>query len=478
MAFALPSRAIVARDTFELQMKRRRWLAGFALVMTIEQALVAYDFLQIGASATAEPQGDIWRQVTFLAICGILLLAPANARPPMRIPVSVVVLLGYCLVTVLWAIDPVIALRRLAFASMVIWILVRSIGDLGAVRTLNLIRATLLALLVLNYIFVLFTPYGVHTATLDEGESVIGDWRGIMQNKNLAGSGCALTVLLFSFDRDRLPTWLCGGVVAAALFFLAMAQSKTSIGVLAIAAAAGAIMRLYNPRHRSLVLPVALIALVGVLQLIEMYSGVIANMIDDPSALTGRGAIWPLLLEYASDHLWTGAGYGSFWQIGDASPIWTLTSGWVASVAAHGHNGYLDLLVTIGLPGLVLAIAVLFVWPALRLLYSTNISRARRALLTSLMVFAAGHNLTESTLLAGVSPSYVFLMIAIILIHRLSNQSMGAHQMLRSRMMKVASGVQLSRLRGRLIGADAAGIRLARRKLMRENRAPTDGSAA
>jgi O-antigen ligase len=155
-----------------------------------------------------------------------------------------------------------------------------------------------------------------------------------------------------------------------------------------------------------------------------------------------------------------------------------LTSSWVASVAAHGHNGYLDLLVTIGLPGLVLAIAVLFVWPALRLLYSTNISRARRALLTSLMVFAAGHNLTESTLLAGVSPSYVFLMIAIILIHRLSNQSMGAHQMLRSRMMKIASGVQLSRLRGRLIGADAARIRLARRRLMRENGAPTDGSAA
>lgn len=449
MATVLPSRLQAATAAFELQMKRRRVIAVIALVLLLEQSLIGISPFANWTISYENAGGDALRQVLIVGILGFQLLAPANARPPMPIPVSLVVLLGYCLLSCTWAIDPGVSLRRLGFTTVVIVILVRAIGDLGAVRTLGTVRIAMAVLLAINFLTVMFSPYGVHMATVTEDQSVIGDWRGIVSHKNVAGACCAITILLFAFDRDRLPRWVTVSVIAGSFVFLLMSEAKTSIGILFVAVIAGGVLHLYNARHRSLVVPIFLIAGFAFFCVVMMYSGLIQDLLDDPTAFTGRTAIWPLLLEYSGEHLWTGAGYMSFWQIGPESPIWTLTNSWVAAAAGHGHNGYLDILVTIGLPGLILTVAVLFVWPAVRLLYSTGISRPRRALLGSLMVFSAGHNMMESTLLDRASIVHVFLMVSVILIHRLSNQSAGAHQALRARMTRLADGAAIKRLRAR-----------------------------
>jgi len=448
MATVLPSRRQVAIDTFELQMKRRRWLAAIALIMLLEQVLIGLTPFSNWTMTEADAQGDVLRQVVLIATMGLLLLAPHNARPPMAVPVSFLILLAYCLLSTTWAIDPGISLRRLAFTALVIWILVRSIGDLGAVRTLTLIRTVMVVLLVINFIVVAVSPYGKHLAI--EADSIVGDWRGIMRHKNNAGPACVFTVMLFTFDRSRIPAWVSGVVIAASLFFLYMTHSKTSEGMLAVALLAGAVMQFYNPRHRSFIWPVGLIVIAGLVLALTMFSGAIENVFDDPKSFTGRATIWPPLIEYARQYPWTGAGYGSFWQIGDKSPILYLNSTWVAERVGAGHNGYLDILVTLGIPGLILTVMVLFVWPGLRLLYATGISRSRRALFTAIMVFAAGHNATESSLFDRVAVVHVFQMIAVVLIHRLSNQSSGMHQRMRARMVELAQREQIARLRRQL----------------------------
>jgi len=449
MATVLPTRRRTANTAFEVQMKWRRLIAALAIVLLLEQSMIGLSPFSYGGIAAKDTGGDVLRQVLMVGILGMQFLVPRNARPPMAIPVSLLVLLGFCLLTCTWAIAPEIALRRLAYTVLVIWILVRAIGDLGAVRALNVVRASLFALLVINYAVVLFTPYGIHSASLGDYEGVVGDWRGIMTQKNAAGAACALTVILFAFDRSRIPWLWSGSVIAASLLFLLMTSSKTSIAMLAIAGATGAVLQLYNPRHRSLVVPLVVMAGIGLIGLAIMYVGAIQNVLDDPGAFTGRAQIWPLLLEYSGEHLWKGAGYMSFWQIGEASPIWTLTNNWVAAEVGHGHNGYLDILVTLGVPGLILTVGVLFVWPAMKLLYSVEISRARRGLFAALMMFSFGHNMTESTLVDRASVVHVFLMIAVILIHRLSSQSSGAHQAIRQRLVQFADRKRMAKMRAR-----------------------------
>ena len=58
------------------------------------------------------------------------------------------------------------------------------------------------------------------------------------------------------------------------------------------------------------------------------------------------GVPFAVLIAYARDHLLFGAGYGSFWGIGDASPMLAYGDTWLANVY-EAHDGYLDLLVNI-----------------------------------------------------------------------------------------------------------------------------------
>ncbi|MBB3940547.1 O-antigen ligase [Novosphingobium fluoreni] len=454
MATVLPTQHDFAAQAFERVMRLRRLIASVALFILLELSLVGLaPYADTVASATSQ-QGDIGRQVLILGALGLLMIAPSNARPPMAVPTSILILLGYCLLTCLWAIEPALAMRRLALTTAAIWIVVRSVGDLGAVRTLNLMRIVLVVLLVANFVSIYATPLAKHLAT-DES-SIIDDWRGVMSHKNVAGVACSMTILFFAFDRtsSRMPPWVHALVLSAATVFLVMSNAKTSIGMVVIALAAGFAMQFYNPRHRSMALPAGVTAAGLIVLYVFMYSGIIERILNDPFALTGRGSIWPPLLEYAGDHLLTGSGFGSFWQIGDRSPIFDYARGWVAHNIGSGHNGYLDLLVTIGLPGLVLAVAVLLVWPMIRLLCSLSISRPRRALLCSILVFCAGSNITESTLLDRTAVVEIFLVIAVVLIHRLSDQSAGAHQYLRERMIRLATRNSFKAIRSRIATGD------------------------
>ncbi|CAN5614822.1 hypothetical protein BH10PSE14_BH10PSE14_31490 [soil metagenome] len=421
--------------------KRRRWqVANICFAAFLALALIGVAPFQEWVMPARTGSGDIANQILYLGIFLFLLLGSGplvTRRQLLPLPLSIALLLAYCLISVLWALDPAISLRRLILAAVVIWVIFRCVGDLGYARTLLIAEYALIALLLVNYLLVFLTDYGVHPAVPGEESSIVGNWRGILPHKNIAGATCAFTVLFMLFDATRIPKYLRALTIVAALVFLYFTQSKTSEAVLVAAIAAGLLIRPYHASYRTFAAVGALIMAIIAVQLLSVYSEALRTIINDPTALTGRASIWPLLLDYAGDHLWTGAGFGSFWQIGEASPIWALTHGWVAQYASHGHNGYLDLLVTIGLPGLVLAVIALLVWPLARLLLSLSITRGQRSLLLALFVFCACHNLTESSLMNGASTVQIFFVMTIALIYYLSSAGSGAHQPLRRRALRI-----------------------------------------
>lgn len=403
----------------------------FFFLMTV--GLAPFD-----TAAGAIGSGSTLNQSLYVAVFLVMLLA--NGMPSRRellcVPIPIAILLGYCALSLTWAIAPEIAMRRLAQTAIVIWLCFRFVNDLGSERLVRTLRWLFIALLALNYLWVFATPYGVHGEAFGDFELLIGDWHGILSHKNSAGAACAFTILLFLFDNRQFSRIATAVVVAAAANFLIFADSRTSMAMLMVGIVLGLAIRPYNANHRVAMAAFLTILTALIAQVLVLNSRALSDVINDPVALTGRGAIWPLLLEYARTHPLTGAGFGSFWAIGNASPIWSLTSGWVALFATHGHNGYLDLLVTIGIPGLVLAIAALVVWPLLRLLLSLEVGKSERSLLLALMTFCLGHNLSESTILNGAAAPEVILMLTIAMIYRASSASAGAHQRLRGRMRR------------------------------------------
>lgn len=361
-------------------------------------------------------EGSFQRQIGYLVAFG---LAVYGARPLadraalLAVPWPIIAMLLWCWLSLLWALDPHVAIRRLFLMTLVVWTVFIIVNSAGYRATMQMVRIALGLALIANFLTVLLAPdIGIHHRLAGEAvTAVIGNWCGFMAHKNFAGAACALCILCFSLDAREIRPLLRLAVITGAVLFLYEAQSKTSAGVCVIALVAGFVFQRYDARYRSVLVPLLTVAVIVVSVLTSAYSSALQTDYLDPHAFTGRGQIWQALFRYASDHLMLGAGYGSFWNIGPTSPIYTYATGFVTKITV-GHNGYLDLLVTVGLPGVLLAVFAAILWPIARLLLTRGVDPARGALVLSIILFCMGHNVTESSLFDRDAFVGVFLMLA------------------------------------------------------------------
>lgn len=394
-------------------------------------------------------EGSPLRQVFYLATLATAVWALRPIERPDRlaqVPTTMVLAVAYCWISLAWAIEPGIAVRRLMLATILIWIIFILVAELGYRTTITITRMVLVGTLVANFATVLLLPQiGIHQ-TNDLGDvALIGAWRGIMMQKNFAGVTCAATILMFMFDARAISLTARGAVIVASALFLAMSQSKTSAGLTLVATVAGLAYLRYDPRYRALLVPLLLVVAVAAALLSIHYADTVRMSLENPQALTGRAQIWPVLVAYAQDHWLLGSGYGSFWNIGlREGPVYEYGTGWVTDLG-NGHNGYLDILVQVGVPGLVLVVFAAMLHPLARLLTNIAVPRARGAMLFALLVFCAGHNGTESSLFDRDMLVQVFLMLTVALIRPAAATS--GRALIRARPRPVMPTGRLSRVR-------------------------------
>jgi O-antigen ligase len=391
--------------------------------------VVAFCFL--GPLLSYKPQqltgeGNVFRQLCYIcAFFCAMLAAGALSRPArlLAIPLPIVAAIFWCLASLTWAVAPSIGARRLILTITIIWTIFLAVNEAGLARTMSTLRIVLVGALVVNYAAVVLAPsMSIHHAVEIGDPGLVGDWRGVMGHKNFAGPTCGFTILYFVFGAQRMKLAWRAVILLAAALFLYKSGSKTSIGLTGITLIAGGLFSFYDARVRGLILPlligtVALAVLLG-LQLVPE----LLTMLSRPDALTGRGQIWPVLLAFVRDHPLTGSGFGSFWNIGPDSPAFDYGRGWVVAMA-QGHNGYLDILVTVGVPGLILVVFATLIVPFGKLLSSQTIDNDVARLLFASMLFCAGHNFTESTIFDRDLIVEVFLMITIALIYLATRRS-------------------------------------------------------
>lgn len=382
------------------------------LIMTILGPIMAYSELPLTG------EGNPMRQALFalVTIVAIVAVRPQDWRRLVVVPIPIVLTLAWCWLSVSWSLDPSITLRRITLTTLIIWTVFIAVRQLGYQTTVGIMRVCLIVTLIANYIAVmLFPDLGVHPVNEQFDKDLVGDWRGVMQHKNFAGAVSALLIPMLVFDAKRIPVSLrIIGIVAAAIF-LVYSQSKTSLGLVGIGVFAGAVYTRYSPRTRALAVPALLILAALGVAFFSVYHGSITSVLRDPDAFTGRTVIWRSMLAYINDNPLFGSGYGAFWNIGQSSPIYSYADKWVVAITT-GHNGFLDLVVQIGVPGLLLALFAVVIWPLIKLFSSDDIPSAQGALVISLLIFCIAHNGTESSLFDRDMIPQVFLMFTIALI--------------------------------------------------------------
>ena len=361
--------------------------------------------------------GDAARQIGYLGVAAMVAIAAfqrLGIGALRALPVSMGLLLAWCLASAYWAPQPDLVLRRAGLEVVLVLSLLLSVETIGAPRAFLLWRWLMAAVLLVNFLSIPAIAVARHgMGEIDPG--LIGDWRGLYGHKNIAGAACAITAILFLFTSNGWRNWIGIAIAAAACFFLVMTHSKSSAGFLAIALLAGLLYRLSwrDGLSRAILAAAGALFVVALAALVLLDAGQIARMLEDPNEFTGRAAIWTAQLRYIADHPFLGAGFGTLTETYNLSPLRNYASGnWVTAVS-HGHSGYLEIFVTIGGIGFLLAMMALLLAPARRLWTLDLRDDGFKPMLFSLFVFSVLHNVMESDFLESDSLVWGALLLVI-----------------------------------------------------------------
>ena len=375
----------------------------------------------LAGAVSATGAGDLARQLCYLAVFAAVVFGALRHQGLQAfgaLPVLLLVLLAWCVVSALWSPQPAVSVRRAGLAIVLVVSTMLSIESVGTQKALSIWRGVLLLVLFVNFASIEFIPTAVHLpGEADPG--LVGDWRGLYAHKNIAGSVGAITALVFLFSPSP-KVWrrlFDIAVAAAAIGFTVMTRSKSSLGLLIIAIVAAGAYRLSWKREIDRTIAIiagALVVTAGVVFAIADQNAIV-RLFGDPQQFTGRTEIWRAEVAFIQDHLLFGAGFGTFSNTGGLSPLHNYVGNWVAE-ASHGHNGYLQLLVTIGGIGFVLAVAALIVSPAIA--FGRRGDTAMKALLFSLFVFLVLHNLMETDFLEGDGVTWVAFLLMLAMLYR------------------------------------------------------------
>jgi O-antigen ligase len=332
---------------------------------------------------------------------------------------------GWICVTVMFSVDPATSIKRLALTVCVIavaaslMLLPKSQNELT-----RWFSIAVLGLLSICYLGLLLAPnLSIHLASDAQEPALAGDWRGTFGHKNMAAAMMAM-LLFFGIYVARSGAWLAGAtIIGLTTLFLFGAEGKSSLAlcfsVLVLTSLTG-IVRSFWLRAVSLLTPLLLLNLLGLGTVMSDSLASIAKNLPLDTSFTGRTDIWTFAVQAAQLRPLTGYGFAAFWG---GSAVQNLPQGmeWAAT-AAHSHNGYLDITLTMGLPGLVLLIAVLVIAPL------RNFHAADRGgnngplamLMLRIWLFALYLSALESFFLDRADPLWFTLLVAVFGLHYLA----------------------------------------------------------
>lgn len=419
-AVALP----VFADRAPAALRTQRWPWASALFVTLCFLLATGDPLapkmwesahgtDLSEMVANVAQGQWQRQVGFLALgaWGAALLALWPGRLALRVdPLlagGLALRFGVSFASIVWAAERGLVAKRLVLLACMLTAAV-------ALARRFTFRQVVFCLLVGNAVIQL-----VGVANEARLGTFLGydGWRlGGFYHANLAGMSASLMALcgLYFYASTKRAAFLAFVVAGAALLMLT--KSRTALLALLVGGGVFAALAL-RPRQAFglAVAGVTTVALVGALAVAGVLGPVweAALMSRDDSqvtTLTGRtdiwAAAWSILAGDAARPL-VGAGYEGFWT--DA--VTKAVSARVGYTISESHNAYFDLLLEVGVVGVLAHLAVLAGAARLALAHYRATRSLQAALLLALVAVTAVHGLTESMLVDPHHPSFFLLAL-------------------------------------------------------------------
>ncbi len=320
---------------------------------------------KLAGATLASGEQNIWYTGTHFAV--LLCVVAFCAWNPGRI-LSVAartpllnLFVVFAALSVAWSMAPMVSSRRvvtLATAVAYAYYIVAT-GRVGeAIRTIAV--TTVIAGIVSAALALAWPKIGQMSADDFWSPELVGAWSGVFTHKNELGinmlvgaQACAWIALT---DPKRRWLGLLGALICAAVIF--QSRSRTAeIGVLSLPLLLAS-LRLLRLPGLALLWAVFAVAVLGVIGAAASYAdfGALMGAIGKDASMTGRLPLWSEVLNAVRERPLQGYGYMAFFVDGNSRMVAIQRSiGWPAPDV---HQGYLDLLLQLGVPGFWLGVAV------------------------------------------------------------------------------------------------------------------------
>ena len=353
-----------------------------------------------------------------LSAIGVLLSASQNV-PAFRTLWTPLHLsfLAWMALNILLSENPAISLQRFALTASVMSLAIMMPLLPSSLKSFNQCFAVAaIGLLLLCYLGVILAPgVAIHNARDAAEPALAGDWRGTFEHKNVASPVMAILVY-FGAYLISAGAFLSGPtILVLAAVFLFFTGGKTATLLCLIVWGMALVVWATKSLWQKCVICFAPLLLMNLLTVGSVVSPQLAKLTDAlpiDSTFTGRSEVWEFALGAVAEKPFIGHGYSAFWD-GVREKHTEQGAEWVATVA-HSHNSYLDLAVTIGLPGLLLVVCI-FVWAPLKNFHAIQSRGASQPLARFYLVvwlFGLYYATTETFLLDRINPTWFMFVVA------------------------------------------------------------------
>ena len=404
---------------------RTPW-AAYAFILVILGA-ASFDFLmsvhyverkdqtieaKLEESVELTEAGNVKRQAALLVLGAVSVASLLRrGRNPLRfrgaVPALLLFFVAWAWASVLWSYDEALTFRRVVILSILL-IAALAAAERFTFRDIILLAfvsgcATIVIGLAAELALGMFRPW-------DPDYRFAGVMNPIFQGAHCGMAAVAALALARQYKKHR-PLYLAAALVAILFMLLTRSRGPAGATLAALVVYGWAVRPAFR---KTAVLGAATV--VAVLAFPSMRQGffsttedalLFGRTVDSAYEMQGRDALWRECLTFAARRPVLGYGYDGFWTR-DFTFAVTDASGFTSQ---HTHNAFLDLLLGVGLPG-VLAYAAILILAIKQSAAKYRQSRnACHAAALSLLILYVIHNLFVSVQLASQLQSFVVLAI-------------------------------------------------------------------
>jgi O-antigen ligase len=332
------------------------FLAGHDLKVSLAEAYTQNaEEMELAAAG-----GNALRRLAFIAVGGWGLLLLVTSKQPLRVaPLlagSIGLLLALAAASFAWADDPAMCLRRLFTLVCCV------VAAAGIARAFSLREISWLTVWIIGALAAIGIAAEIGLGTF---RPWAGDYRfaGTVHPNTQGPALATLCLAAFGLAREsgrgRMWLWI---VFAIAFGLLLLTKSRTTAAAILFSLAA--VQLVQTPLATKLAgagtlvwlaaVGLWLVWICGFDPLTDFRDALLLGRAEESDTLSGRAFIWPEVMYFASQRIWLGYGYESFWT---PARIETISSnlGWGLREA---HNSYLEALLSLGVVGLFAVLLV------------------------------------------------------------------------------------------------------------------------